>query len=89
MNTSLHNTNGNSVTVKNFSEEKSLIPFASVAVSDYEGNYVTLFFKDLGEVINFSLMINQEVKKAERKERKAKAVRAIDEALAVAPAFNA
>lgn len=60
MNTSLHRANGNSVIVRNFPKSEETKGFASVTVSDDSGNDVTLFFANLGEVVNFALMIKQE-----------------------------
>ena len=66
MNADLHNTDSNSVTINNFKEVKGDIfshNFSTVTVKDGERNSVTLYFSNLSEVLNFSLMIQQEAKK--------------------------
>ena len=62
----LHSANSNSVVVRNFEGDKhSVGQFATVTVQDIEKNAeVSLYFANLGEVLNFSLMIQQEMKKA-------------------------
>ena len=56
MNTSLHNSNPNSVKVHKFES------FATVTVFDKDLNEVSLFFKNLGEVHIFALMIEEKMK---------------------------
>jgi hypothetical protein len=61
---SLHSADSNSATVRNHKAE-IFEGFATLTVSDTEkGADVTLFFANLGEVLNFSLMIQEGVKKA-------------------------
>ena len=66
---SLHSTDGNSAKVKNFEDEKTgsglgtrslESGFAIVSVKDYSGNEVTLFFSNLSEVLNFSLVLKEQ-----------------------------
>ena len=69
----LHSTDSNSVTVRNFEDEKTgsglksstVQGFATVSVFDTEKNAeVTLFFANVAEVINFSIMVREGAEKA-------------------------
>ena len=68
MNASLHNTDGNTVTVKDFGKSKEGNHFSTVTVSDSEGNYVSLFFQNLAEVLNFALQIESQTHRLVHKE---------------------
>ena len=63
MNTSLHNTDSNSATVKKFEKDSTDIfskDFAVVSVLDSNRNEVALFFSNLAEVLNFAKMIEEQ-----------------------------
>jgi len=63
MNASLHDVNGNSAEVKDFTKESDFFSFASVSVKDFNGNDVTLFFQNVAEILNFSLLIQEKANK--------------------------
>lgn len=64
MNATLHNTNSNSVTVKNFSEDKDSGAFVALSVWDYDRKgEMNLFFSTPAEALNFALLIQEQVSK--------------------------
>ena len=61
----LHSTDSNSVTVRDFSAENDTRAFSTITVRDFQKNgEVTLYFANLAEVMNFSLMVQQEMRNA-------------------------
>ena len=63
MNTSLHNTDSNSATVKTFKKDSTDVfskDFSVVTVQDFNRNEVALFFSNLAEVLNFAKMIEEQ-----------------------------
>jgi hypothetical protein len=69
MNASLHNVDVESVKVREFKSDETGAGFASVAVYDSNGNEVTLFFRDLTEVMFFSsrvMVARDEAQKARK-----------------------
>lgn len=59
----LHSADSNSVSIRSFEKDGNVPAFATVTVRDIEKNSdVCLYFANLGEVLNFSLMVQQEIK---------------------------